>query len=124
MAHDIDPTRLEVVRNALEGIADTMAISLYQTARSAVVRLGWYFSTAVLAADGDLAGQGTCHPIHLGGMMPALAPITITAPPGCFATRCRRRPSPPASSVAGASTGKLRPERLGASEGSIARPFA
>ena len=73
MAQDIDPTRLEVNRNALEGIADTMAISLYQTARSAVVRLGWDFSTAVLTSDGDLAGQGTCHPIHLGGMMPALA---------------------------------------------------
>ena len=73
MAQDIDPTRLEVIRNAFEGIADTMAISLYQTARSAVVRLGWDFSTAILTSDGDLAGQGTCHPIHLGGMMPALA---------------------------------------------------
>ena len=73
MAREIDPTRLEVIRNALEGIADTMAISLYQTARSAVVRLGWDFSTAVLSAEGDLVGQGMCHPVHLGGMMPALA---------------------------------------------------
>ena len=73
MPREFDPTRLEVIRNALEGIADTMAISLYQTARSAVVRLGWDFSTAVLTAEGDLVGQGTCHPIHLGGMAPALA---------------------------------------------------
>ena len=73
MSRDFDPTRLEVIRNALEGIADTMAISLYQTARSAVVRLGWDFSTAVLTAGGDLVGQGMCHPIHLGGMAPALA---------------------------------------------------
>jgi len=73
MSRDFDPIRLEVIRNALEGIADTMAISLHQTARSAVVRLGWDFSTAVLTAEGDLVGQGMCHPIHLGGMAPALA---------------------------------------------------
>ena len=73
MPRDFDPTRLEVIRNALEGVADTMAISLHQTARSAVVRLGWDFSTAVLTAEGDLVGQGMCHPIHLGGMAPALA---------------------------------------------------
>ena len=73
MSREFDPTRLEVIRNALEGVADTMAISLYQTARSAVVRLGWDFSTAVLTADGELVGQGMCHPIHLGGMAPALA---------------------------------------------------
>lgn len=70
MAHD--PIRLEIIRTALESIADTMAIALYRTARSAVVRLGWDFSTAVLTAEGDLIGQGMCHPIHLGGMMPAL----------------------------------------------------
>lgn len=67
-----DPTKLEVVRNALESIADTMAIALYRTARSAVVRLGWDFSTSILTPNGDLVGQGMCHPIHLGGMMPAL----------------------------------------------------
>ncbi len=68
-----DATRLEVMRNALEGIADQMAITVYRTARSAGIRLGWDFSTAVLDAEGDLIGQGMCHPIHLGGMMPALA---------------------------------------------------
>ena len=67
-----DPASLEVIRNALEGVADGMAITLYRTARSAVVRLGWDFSTAVLAANGELVGQGMCHPVHLGGMMPAL----------------------------------------------------
>jgi N-methylhydantoinase B len=67
------PASLEVIRNALESVADSMAITLYRTARSAVVRLGWDFSTAVLAANGDLVGQGMCHPVHLGGMAPALA---------------------------------------------------
>ena len=68
-----DPASLEIIRNALESVADSMAITLYRTARSAVVRLGWDFSTAVLSAKGDLVGQGMCHPVHLGGMMPALA---------------------------------------------------
>lgn len=68
-----DPGNLEIIRNALESVADSMAITLYRTARSAVVRLGWDFSTAILAANGDLVGQGMCHPVHLGGMMPALA---------------------------------------------------
>jgi N-methylhydantoinase B len=68
-----DPASLEIIRNALESVADSMAIALYRTARSAVVRLGWDFSTAVLSAKGDLVGQGMCHPVHLGGMMPALA---------------------------------------------------
>ena len=72
MTSSVDPTQLEVIRNALESIADEMAITLYRTSRSAGVRLGWDFSTAVLTPDGDLVGQGMCHPIHLGGMMPAL----------------------------------------------------
>lgn len=68
-----DPTHLEIIRNALEGLADQMAITIYRTARSPGIRLGWDFSTAVLSAEGELIGQGMCHPIHLGGMMPALA---------------------------------------------------
>src|SRR5918995_1873160 len=72
MSNARDPASLEVIRNALESVADSMAITLYRTARSAVVRLGWDFSTAVLGTDGDLVGQGMCHPVHLGGMMPAL----------------------------------------------------
>src|SRR5215210_7285598 len=72
MSHERDPASLEIIRHALESVADSMAITLYRTARSAVVRLGWDFSTAILSASGDLVGQGMCHPVHLGGMMPAL----------------------------------------------------
>src|SRR5262245_54909733 len=70
--HMRDPAHLEIIRNALESVADGMAITLYRTARSAVVRLGWDFSPAILDSGGDLIGQGMCHPVHLGGMMPAL----------------------------------------------------
>ena len=64
--------QIELVRNNLESIADGMAVTLWRTSRSAVVRTGWDFSTAILTPEGELAGQGMCHPIHLGGMMPAL----------------------------------------------------
>ena len=68
--------QVELVRNNLESIADGMAVTLWRTSRSAVVRTGWDFSTAILTPEGELAGQGMCHPIHLGGMMPALKGCT------------------------------------------------
>ena len=67
-----DPIQMEVLRNALEGIADGMALTVVRTSRSTVVRSSLDFSTAVLNARGELVGQGMCVPIHLGGMMPAL----------------------------------------------------
>ena len=68
----IDATQLEVIRNALESTSDGMAVTLARSARSTIVRTGWDFSTAVLSAQGELVGQGMGHPIHLGGMVPAL----------------------------------------------------
>ena len=72
MAKVTDPTRLEVLKNALDGIADGMALTVIRTSRSSVVRTGLDFSTALLSSTGDLIGQGMCQPVHLGGMMPAL----------------------------------------------------
>lgn len=63
---------LEVLHNALAGIADGMALTLVRTSRSSIVRQSLDFSTAVLSPKGELVGQGLCLPIHLGGMMPAL----------------------------------------------------
>ena len=72
MAKIKDPSKLEVLKNSFEGIADGMALTIIRTSRSSVVRSGLDFSTAVLSATGELVGQGMCQPIHLGGMMPAL----------------------------------------------------
>ena len=63
---------LEVLHNALAGLADGMAVTLVRTSRSSIVRQSLDFSTAVMSAKGELVGQGLCLPIHLGGMMPAL----------------------------------------------------
>ena len=67
-----DPTRIEVVHNALSGISDAMAVTLVRTSRSSIVRLGYDFSTGLLSPGGELVGQGLCQPIHMGGMPPAL----------------------------------------------------
>ena len=48
MAKVTDRIRLEVLKNALEGIADGMALTLIRTSRSSVVRSGLDFSTGVL----------------------------------------------------------------------------
>ena len=72
MAVVADPIRLEVVRNALESIADGMALTVVRTSRSSVVRTSLDFSTGVLDVKGELVGQSMCSPTHLGGMMPAL----------------------------------------------------
>ena len=72
MTTTIDPIRMEVIRNALESIADGMALTVVRTSRSSVVRTSLDFSTGVLDSNGVLVGQSMCSPIHLGGMNPAL----------------------------------------------------
>ena len=67
-----DPLRLEILKNALEGIADGMALTVVRTSRSSVVKTGMDFSTAVLTGRGELVGQGLCSPMHMGGMMHSL----------------------------------------------------
>ncbi len=67
-----DPLTYELVKNALAGIADSMAVTVVRTARSFVVKQSMDFSTALCAADGELAAQGLCVPLHLGAMTPAL----------------------------------------------------
>ena len=70
-----DPGRMEVLRHALESIADGMAVTLSRTARSSVVRHGLDFSTGVLDSQGELVGQGLCMPTHMGGMPAALKAV-------------------------------------------------
>lgn len=46
MAVSSDPVILEVLHNALAGLADGMALTLIRTSRSSIVRQGLDFSTA------------------------------------------------------------------------------
>ena len=72
MEQTMDPVTREIVKNALLSIADTMALTVVRTARSAVIKDGMDFSTALFTADGQQVAQGLTLPAHLGSMAPAL----------------------------------------------------
>jgi N-methylhydantoinase B len=71
-----DPFALELIKNALVALADEMALTVYRTARSFVVKEALDFSTALFMADGQLIAQGTCLPFHLGAMPFAVRAVT------------------------------------------------
>ncbi|MEO8740769.1 MAG: hydantoinase B/oxoprolinase family protein, partial [Casimicrobiaceae bacterium] len=71
-----DPFALELIKNALVALADEMALTVYRTARSFVVKEALDFSTALFLADGQLIAQGTCLPFHLGAMPFAVRAVT------------------------------------------------
>ncbi len=58
-----------------------MALTVYRTARSFVVKEALDFSTALFLADGQLIAQGTCLPFHLGAMPFAVRSV-VRAYPG------------------------------------------
>ena len=68
----LDPVTRELIRNYLASAADTMAVTVVRTARSAVVKDGMDFSTAIFNAEGDQVAQGLTLPFHMGAMQPAL----------------------------------------------------
>ena len=67
-----DPVTREIIKNALMSAADTMALTVVRTARSAVIKHGMDFSTALFNADGEQVAQGLTLAAHLGSMAPAL----------------------------------------------------
>jgi len=79
-----DPFALELIKNALVALADEMALTIYRTARSFVVKEALDFSTALFLADGQLIAQGTCLPFHLGAM-----PFAVKAVVRAYCDRIR-----------------------------------
>ena len=67
-----DAVTREIIHNALMSVADTMALTIVRTARSAVIKHAMDFSTAIFTADGQQVAQGLTLPAHLGSMVPAL----------------------------------------------------
>ena len=67
-----DPVTREIIKNSLMSTADTMALTVVRTARSAVIKHGMDFSTALFTAEGKQVAQGLTLPAHLGAMEPAL----------------------------------------------------
>jgi len=67
-----DPFLLEILRNALDTIAEEMTLTVVRTAYSQIVRDSLDFSTALCDADGTTLAQGVCTPMHLGAFHDAL----------------------------------------------------
>ncbi|MDP6118405.1 MAG: hydantoinase B/oxoprolinase family protein [Planctomycetota bacterium] len=64
----IDPITREIIKNALASIAEEMAVGLYRTAYSTIVRDVLDFSTSLCNAKGEQIAQGTTIPLHMGSV--------------------------------------------------------
>ncbi len=69
---EIDPIRLEVMKNAFDTIADEMALILMRAAHSPIVRDSMDFSTALCDPQGQTLAQGVTTPMHLGSFYDAM----------------------------------------------------
>ena len=68
MPEPVDPITREIVQNALAAAADEMAMALYRTAYSTIVRDCLDYSTSLCDADGEMIAQGVTIPLHLGSV--------------------------------------------------------
>ena len=64
----VDPITREVMGNALASAADEMALALYRTSYSTIVRDCLDYSTSLCDADGEMIAQGVTIPLHLGSV--------------------------------------------------------
>ena len=68
----ISPFLVELVKNALDTIADELALIIMRTAYSSIVRDAMDYSTAVCDAAGATLAQGLTTPLHLGSFFDAM----------------------------------------------------
>ncbi len=76
----MDPVALEVLRHALEGVADEMGAVLRRTAYSPNIKEREDCSAAVFGPSGELVAQAEHIPVHLGSM-PASVAAALAAYP-------------------------------------------
>ena len=67
MERKFDPILVEVIKNELATANEEMAIAVYRTGRSAMVKVG-DFATAVCDAEGRIVGEGAA-PFQIGIFM-------------------------------------------------------
>ena len=70
-----DPIAFELFKNSVLSIADEMALTIFRTAYSGVLKDVMDYSTAVCNAHGQVAAQGLTLPVHLGSIPEAMASI-------------------------------------------------
>ncbi len=68
----LDPITREIVQNALACAADEMALALYRTAYSTIVRDCLDYSTSLCDERGRMIAQGVTIPLHLGSVPTAM----------------------------------------------------
>jgi len=79
----MNPFLLEIVKNALETIADELALIVMRTAYSSIVRDAMDFSTAICDREGSTLAQGLTTPLHLGSFFAAMQNLlAVTARSG------------------------------------------
>src|SRR5690242_12682722 len=70
-----DPIEFELFKNSLFSIADEMALTIFRTTYSGVLKDNMDYSTALFDGDGVLVAQGLTLPGHLGSMPTAIASV-------------------------------------------------
>jgi len=70
-----DPIAFELFKNAIFSIADEMALTVFRTTYSGVLKDNMDYSTGFADADGKLVAQGLTLPGHLGSVPTALESI-------------------------------------------------
>jgi N-methylhydantoinase B len=75
MAVTSDPITFELFKNAVFSIADEMALTIFRTTYSGVLKDNMDYSTGFADADGKLAAQGLTLPGHLGSIPTAMESI-------------------------------------------------
>jgi N-methylhydantoinase B len=73
-----DPIEFELFKNALFGVADEMALTVFRTTYSGVLKDNMDYSTAMFDGAGVLVAQGLTLPGHLGSMPTAMASLQQT----------------------------------------------
>jgi N-methylhydantoinase B len=70
-----DPIEFELFKNSIFSIADEMALTIFRTTYSGVLKDNMDYSTAIFDGQGNLAAQGLTLPGHLGSMPTAMAAL-------------------------------------------------
>src|SRR5476651_1563610 len=75
MSDTKDPIAFELFKNAIFSIADEMALTVFRTTYSGVLKDNMDYSTGFADADGKLVAQGLTLPGHLGSVPTAMESI-------------------------------------------------
>ena len=75
MSDNFDPIAFELFKNSLFSMTDDMALTIFRTTYSGVLKDNMDYSTGFADADGKLVAQGLTLPGHLGSVPTALASI-------------------------------------------------